>query len=392
MQYMSKGVGNNILPCTLDDLVKEKKPAGNQIGKKMQLFLERVNALLNCEDGGKIIIHVDDHGRTDVFHQKVHHRLAAMIPDNALYDAVYQEYYLDKNHLLFEVLYHPERPFSVLDFKTKIAVGKGLEAPTHAQMGELVKSIIKEPTDNVVRRPYEDKMKFEEGKEAMVHRKFKLPMNNTTTTVPLKEGTDVQAKAFDPSNSLRMDYCADKSKESISAYSKNANGGTIYIGIKEKKIMDPATHKEINTGKLLVHGNDLNLDGPRLTAKIKEIVMKTLRWIGVKRPTPDQVTVNERKAGKRDGKEVYVVEIRVEYYHGLCFYDLDGPLFFKGDFDAGRLKMTQLGVGDWLAKYEGATERLKYDSRSSRRESKRRHEASGSTQHSPAKRPRTGAT
>jgi hypothetical protein len=325
-----------------------------------------------------------------------------MIPDNSLYGSVYQEYYLDEHHLLFAVLYNKERPYSVLDFKTKIPVSKGLEAPTHGQMGELVRSIIKEPAE-AASKPYDDQTSFEEGQEVIVTRTFRK--FSTPTRVPLREGIDVQAKAFDESKPL-PEYCAEKSKESISAYTKNTHGGTIYLGIREEKINDR------DTGRLLAQGS--TLEGPRkerVEATINSIekeVRETLRWIGKKSPMQDQIRVKERKAGQRDGKDVFIVEIKVEYYHGLCFYDPEGPLLFKANFErGGKPDVKKLGLYDWLRKYEGAKENLTYDShfsnspsssrssnsgqlkvsQQSAGERKRRYDGSGST-HSSTKRGR----
>jgi hypothetical protein len=362
LHYLDNGAG--IFPCTLDDIA-ESRNHRMQKQKRMEaihLFLSWINALLNSTIGGKIIVHVKDCQLTEVFHQKVCDKLVSMIPDNSLFASVYQEEFLDEHHLLFTVSGHTQqRPYSVLDFRTKIAVCKGLETPTHGQMAAFVRMILREPAVTTP-ETFFDETNFKEGEEVILRRRFSPPNLGSATEVPLTEGTCVCAKAFCLGNRKSLpEYCAERSKHYISAFSKSVNGGTIYFGIKEKMIGN-------RQYKLVVQGDFLNgpmkEDVEKTIASIREEIRKSLRWIGMKRPSDDQITVRERRVGERDGKEVYVVEIKVKYYHGLCFYDLDGPLLFKGDFATGLLRVNKLGVYDWLGEYEGATEKLRYDSHS----------------------------
>ena len=332
---------------------------------KLQQFYKYVNSLLNGK-GGSVIIHVNNLNFLERFDQKVDKKLCDLISDGSMYHNVFKRFYFDNAHLVYEITPRPrKRPWSTLDFKTKTSVNKGKEAPTYEQMKvwlqELCGPVNKEDTD-------ECKIKFTLNEEVFIKKGNRLE--------PFQESMNMQAKSLPQAKKPKLDnYCWEhlKLKEYISAFTKVKSGGSVYFGVGEgKNITDawvPVTPQWIKLGfPPMGTGNqpwkvwaDQNVTTPTVYYVAKQENVKTketstgqfrtealpltkaereqfrrgilkmvkdeLKWFGTVEPqNPVEVSFCDVAKASTDH---CVIEVKVNYYHGLCFHDKEGPESYR---------------------------------------------------------------
>lgn len=181
-------------------------------------------------------------------------------------------------------------------------------------------------------------------------------------------------------------------REYISALSKLQGGGSVYLGLKEKKIdgvkqwqeaeeeeyrpilrvLDPEfkvwkngytycvtkeenvpVRNEVQTGEFICEGIPLNEDERRqLSENIKEKVEKEMLWLSRSRSSFPVKVLFIRVSSTEP--VYYVVQIKVEKYRGWSFYRKEGPLAYKLSSASPKIHSTNpnpvkaLSVEDWL--------------------------------------------
>ncbi|KAK7105918.1 uncharacterized protein [Littorina saxatilis] len=400
--YKKAGDGKLLLRYGLEDLVKKKgKKARNT---PIEEFTQIINSFLNGR-GGEIIIHANDHNHIDVFDQKIDEKLQALVPDDALYQEVYERYFIDKNHVEFRVIPRSaQKPHSTWDFRTKFSVNKGIVDPSHGHMlhlFDIISAAAHIPSVSLASRGTPC-FKYDE----------QVCITIGSVEKPLHENISTQFKAFGADckqENIKM-YCWDISKAYISAFSKIVGGGSVYIGVTEEsepdykwteisdssKIptdvgsfsVDPnggfklwkeeledqegnayivyhtakpehVPIKEKKTGKLIVKGVDLKAGTQEeIDAFIQGVktfvetnVKREMMWIGQKAPG-SRVTVSFHSVHGAPNNNHYVIEIKIDYYHGLCFRHPSGPLLFTTDMQNGEIKKIEVGAKAWKERYE----------------------------------------
>ncbi|XP_070202224.1 uncharacterized protein [Littorina saxatilis] len=329
------------------------------VAKPIDEFFHVINSFLNGS-GGSVIIHADQDIHIDLLDQKVDCKLLALIPDNALYQEVYERYLLDAQHVLYRVLPRVgSRPYSVWDFNTRFSVSKGTEPPTYGQMNDFVDHITgfrpKEGRDFSVNR---GPITLIKDQQVMVTRTLRHVGNGRSNnahnarpvaSIPLSENICTQAKAFDPKMKV-AEYCWEKSEPYISAFTKIQGGGSVYIGIQEEK-----TASGCATGKLITQGVCLTpKDQDEIRALFTENIDKELMWIGTREHQQDVVMVNFLPVidNGQPVASMYVVEVKINYYYGLCFYSQGGPKLYTTSQKNGIVNTgIVIPVEDWLKKF-----------------------------------------
>ncbi|XP_070201092.1 uncharacterized protein [Littorina saxatilis] len=320
------------LTGTSKDKTKGKAEIKDEEDEAKNEFFKIINSFLNAKEGS-VLIHSDGDRNIDLFDQKVDGRLVTLIPDNALYQDVYERSFLDDNHLYYRVKPRSgQRPLSILDFNTKFAVSKGLVDPTQGQMRDFMKHVIEE----------EEKSPsfFEAYRGTAVLEKDQPAMLNSVESgsKPFRENICTQAKAYDQTD--LKEFCWKKSKPYISAFSKIPGGGSVYIGIAEDKTGN------IATGKLIVKGVNANeFDEQEMQEELLRRVGMEMMHIG--RREPDNVIETEALPVLSDKSSV-VIQIKVNYYHGIYFTSLDGPKLFTAKWKHSGLEVANIDVNIWL--------------------------------------------
>ncbi|XP_070202237.1 uncharacterized protein [Littorina saxatilis] len=332
------------------------RPVGPNEANPIDKFYHVINSFLNGM-GGSVMIHADQDVNIDYLDKKVDSKLLKLIPDNALYQDVYERYLLDAKHVLYRVLPRvSSRPYSVFDFNTRFSVSKGTVPPTYGQMNDFVDDI----TWN--RPKGRDQFLMNRGHLTLIKGHHVMVTRNVgNATVPMSENICTQAKALSPPD---PEYCWRQSKPYISAFTKIRGGGSVYMGIREEK-----TAQGDPTGKLIADGVYLTLPNQE---KIKEFfrskIDNELMWLGTSKHKQNvveirflRVDVNDRQrvarcVAKRVAGPVagfYVVEVKINYYCGICFQSPSGPQLYTTSLTNGNVNTgIVIPVEVWLKRFQ----------------------------------------
>ncbi|KAK7106035.1 hypothetical protein V1264_017340 [Littorina saxatilis] len=299
-------------------------------------FFKVINSFLNAK-GGSLLIHTNGNTNVDRFDQMVKDKLVTMIPDDALFQDVYEQRFLDNDHLSFCVKPpRRQRPLSILDFNTKFAVSAGLADPTKGQMRHFMKRVIEEENESVsLLEANRDTLVLNEGKPAML-KGFQSQDNR-----PLRKNICTQTK-YDSKTEI-TEFCWTISKPYISAFSKLPGGGSVYIGMMEEKTSDRST------GGLIVKGIDASkIDQIKIQEELCKRFKTELMQIGRSKPDkPIEIEV----LPVRSDKSLVVIQIKVNYYHGVCFTSSTGPDLFQAKRKKEELLVERIDVGCWLEQF-----------------------------------------
>ncbi|KAK7094436.1 hypothetical protein V1264_005998 [Littorina saxatilis] len=379
------------LASRLDDLIAK----GSQ--KKVQEFYKYVNSFLN-EKGGTIVIHACNLNALEQFDQKVDKKLNELIPDGSLFQNKYERSYFDRNHLVYRIKPSDKnRPLSTLDFKTKVSSNKGNEPPSYTQMTFLIDSFCKndESSDD---SDSECEFVFKEGEEVFIRRE--------TWDEPFQENLRTQAKLV-PTSSMSdlVNYCWDKLKEYISSFTKIRQSCSIFFGVGEYKEIIPewvvsepdcveltplgkqdtwriwetpqrtggtqeqanqqlqvyfvskaAKTKELQTGKFkTVAVTSSKQTHCSFKDAIERKANEELKWVGQEEPRQLlQFAFHPLKDAQHP--DYCVLEITIGYYHGLCFYDKEGPELYRCEFQktgTNGASLMRIKYEEWVKSYNG---------------------------------------
>ncbi|XP_070175864.1 uncharacterized protein [Littorina saxatilis] len=375
------------LASRLDDLITK----GSQ--KKVQEFYKYVNGFLN-DKGGTIVIHARNLHALEKFDHKVDDKLNKLIPDGCLYQDKYERSYFDRNHLVYRIKpAAKDRPLSTLDFKTKVSINKGIELPSYTQMEFLIDRFC-EDDESSDDSDSECEFIFKEGEEVFIRRE--------TWEEPFQENLRTQAK-FVPTSSMSdlVNYCWNHLKEYISSFTKIRQSCSIIFGVGEDKEIIPewvvsepdcveltplgkqdswriwetpqrtgggtqqqanqayfvskvAKTKELQTGKFKTVAVALSEQKHcSLKDAIERKANEELKWVG--QTVPRQLLQFVfHPVEDAQHPDFCVLEIKIAYYHGLCFYDKEGPELYRCEFQksgTNSASLMRIKYEDWVKSY-----------------------------------------
>ena len=319
----------------------------------LQQFYKYVNSLLNGV-GGVVVMHSNNPNLLEPFDQKVDEKLSGLISDGSMYHDVFERSYFDNAHLVYRIKPRERpRPYSTLDFKTKTSANKGKLVPSYVQMSVWLKKLSAEPNDSS-ESANEGHMEFINGKEVFI-----IKDNERES---FQESTTIQAKSLTTKKHEHAEHCWEKMdlNEYISAFTKIRGGGSVYFGVAE----DYGITKKhrVKTVKFITKPIQMTEEERvRFFRGIRERVENKLKWVGAKGPCyPVQVFFHHVANAQADH---CVIEVKVNYYHGLCFHDKDGPESYriKGPGDPRtEPEIHRIPLDDWVKSFNvNAAEKMK---------------------------------
>ncbi|XP_070175702.1 uncharacterized protein [Littorina saxatilis] len=330
-----------------------------------------------------------------------------MISDFSFYTDIFSLSLKDTKHILYKVKPRSKcRPYSAFDFKTKTSLNKGKGETSSTQVAHVLAGERYSKKDTSKRRS-DVCIDLEYKKEAKICRK-----SGKGWSEPLHESATVQIKAIIPGsigNKSLEQYCWEDIKlgEYISAFAKIPEGGSVYIGLSEEskwdKKWDSAERlardvlevrrsqkkdwdvwkepnsknptvffvakksskvhkKEVKTGKIITEGIQINRnDRDKFCDSIYTRIQNNVTYVGASKPPDNPIEVCFHPIKDAPCCNTYVIQIKVEYYPGLCFYSSDGPELYKGTLHPRSALLTyeDVGIDDWLASFDLSIKGLK---------------------------------
>ncbi|KAK7473761.1 hypothetical protein BaRGS_00034984 [Batillaria attramentaria] len=310
----------NVLPSApmrnflfmMDKLRTKKEPHAREE------LLKVVSAMIN-DGGGVVFIHATDPHDLGELDKDIDDKLRKLIPDNNLFDQMFERHFhIDPHHISFRV-YPRERnsPLSTYSFNSPISLNKGTAEPTHAEMHKFLKAL----TDKSV-SPHEDD---DVGATVYIHVENKEVFGNNNKCI-FQEGSRTQAKDVDRRTSTMQkipENFFDKMMlgKYFSAFSKARAGGAVYLGIEEKK-------SRFWSRGFLFPTNEAR---ERVKGKVFTKIIDSMFWYGSPEPKSCievefcPVEADPQKMEQGDAGQLYVVEVKIRYYEGVAFSKASGP-------------------------------------------------------------------
>ena len=350
-----------------------------------------MNGLLNSS-GGAVVIHTPNPYVLELFDHKVDDKLSAMIPDGRLYHQVYERSLFNDTHLVYRVKSSSKkRPFSTVDFKTYSRQSKGKKAVTHPEMAMMISDVCQQ-AESPGSAGDDDTIILDNDQEVRLRKDY--------GEEPFQESVTREAKAVtegDPVGTL-IDSCWRHLALCVCYFTKIEGGGSVYFGVAEEKGTSPmwmeaaqnvvvltpsgregdwkiwedarqtrqtrnrvyyvakeSKHQKQKTGKFLTKPISLpQRDHEGFRRAILAKVNTDLKWVGKAKPQ-DPVQVHFHPVANAP-QDKCVIEIKVNYYHGLCFYSKTGPESFKCGFQRpGTISpppVEQIGFPDWIKHFK----------------------------------------
>ena len=342
-----------------------------------------------------MVIHTRNQYLLEQFDHKVDEKLSAMIPDGRLYHQVYERSFFGDTHLVYRVKPSSrKRPFSTVDFKTYSRQNKGRKAVTHPEMAMMISDVCQE-AESPGSAGADDTIIFNNGQEVRLRKDY--------GEEPFQESVTREAKAV--TEGALIDSCWRHLALCVCYFTKIEGGGSVYFGVAEEKETSPMwrearqsvveltpsgregdwkiwkdarqtrqtpnivyyvakepKHREQKTGKfltkpILLPQRDREGFRQAILAKVKT----DLKWVGAAEPQdPVQVLFHPVANAPQDQ---CVIEIKINYYHGLCFYSKTGPESFRYKFQkpgtTAPPPVKQIRFSDWINDFRpGAAEIL----------------------------------
>ena len=309
----------------------------------LQQFYMYVNSLLNGV-GGTVVIHSNNPNLLEPFDQKVDDTLTGLISDGSMYHNVFERSYFDNNHLVYRIKPSKRpRPYSTLDFKTKTSANKGIQVPSYVQISVWLKKVCAKLQDNS-ESANECHMEFKKGEEVFIIKDYGRES--------FQESTTIQAKYPMTDRRLAM-HCwkSMKLNEYISAFTKIRGGGSVYFGVSEKT--SRTLRHKVRSVKFIAEAIQLTeAERVQFHRGILERVVDELKWVGAEEPYDPVQVFFHHVTDPPDNN--YVTEVKVNYYHGLCFHDKEGPKSYRiqgpGD-PRTEPKIHRIPVLDWVKSF-----------------------------------------
>ncbi|KAK7482667.1 hypothetical protein BaRGS_00026076 [Batillaria attramentaria] len=323
----------------------------DRLEKCKEEFFKAMNALINGV-GGHVIVHANNVRFLGTFDQQVDKKLKELLHDSSYFHENFsRKLIIDQHHVLFKVKVRSgNRGLSTLKFNTTESLNAGRGDPTQRQMQRWIENIISEPSSDD-----EDDTDSDNGVDCPV---FERDVEVTSSGMPFLENLCIQAKDinFGPKNkgktdALRKGYDQGRIEkltkhfwdvfglpEYITAFSKIATGGSVYFGVEED-----TKHREFKCNGFRLTENDRR----EMKRSIERKVCDTMLWVGLS-PPKNPVIVKFPTVITREA-DWYVVEVKVNYYHGIAFHKERGP----DAYTCNRGQVEQIEVPKWISKYGG---------------------------------------
>ncbi|KAK7473768.1 hypothetical protein BaRGS_00034991 [Batillaria attramentaria] len=283
-------------------------------------LLKVVSAMIN-DGGGFFFIHATDPHDLGELDKDIDDKLRKLIPDNNLFDQMFERHFdADPHHIKFRV-YPRERnsPLSTYCFNSPISLNKGIEEPTHAEMLKFLNALTNESVSPPEKHPPKDR---EDVYEKHVENKEVLGNNNKYV---FQEDSRTQAKDVDRRKGERQEIPKDffdrmMLGKYISAFSK-ARAGAVKIGIGEKK-------SRFQSRGFLFPTNEVR---EWVKGEVFTKILDSMFWYGSPEPKSCievefcRVEADPQKMEQGDAGQLYVVEVKIRYYEGVAFSKASGP-------------------------------------------------------------------
>lgn len=201
--------------------------------KHLGTFFTMVNVLMN-QGGGVIYIH-SAQDLLGFWDDQVDEDLMNMVPDDTLFQQNFERHMLNDKHVAFRVKPRDSAGIvSTRDFKSKVSLNKGLVDPNHGQMRHLIRNFQstydKSMDDDSDRLSFDPKT-FNRGKKVSFHESLSMQAKVVDARKLEKAtGRDTASKL------LNYWWKELKLPKYIAAFSKQPNGGSFFLGLREEKI------------------------------------------------------------------------------------------------------------------------------------------------------------
>ncbi|XP_070177737.1 uncharacterized protein [Littorina saxatilis] len=302
-----------------------------------------MNALLN--DGkGIAVLHLQNPYKLADFDEQVDEVMDKMIPDSTLLKDNFTRHFFDNIHVIFSVVERDRSLISTLHLHTKVPWNWSIRDIRHDQMLNLVRQRASdEPSESCKTLQL---YQFDLGKE------FRIP----GTVGVFVESFGLQAKSVPKNNPNFPNPVVwisalegGRLAEYISAFTQLATGGSVFFGVAEEKV----PNSEDKTGKYVCEGVLLRGRNTKeaLRAAIENTVKQEMLWLSHLAPRKPITIIFHTINGNPD---LYIIEVFVPYFHGIAFYNKEGPQAYRTD----RTNQRELiPLERWTEKYRGTLSR-----------------------------------
>ncbi|KAK7474170.1 hypothetical protein BaRGS_00034578 [Batillaria attramentaria] len=325
--------------------------------KKPDDLLKALSAFMN-DGGGVVFIHATDPHDLGELDKAIDDKLRKLIPDNNLFDQMFERHFdADPHHIKFRV-YPRERnsPLSTYCFNSPISLNKGIEEPTHAEMLKFLKALTNKSVSPPEKNPPKDREDDDVGATVYgKHVENNEVLGNNNKYV-FQEDSRTQAKDVDRRKGERQEIPKDFFNKMmigkyISAFSKARAGGAVHLGIEEEK-----KNSRFRSRGFLFPTNEVR---ERVKDEVFTKILDSMFWYGLPEPKSCieiefcPVEADPQKMEQGDARQLYVVEVKISYYEGVAFSKACGPeaYTFSGPPGSSQISdnvLRQMTFDEWL--------------------------------------------
>ncbi|KAK7476153.1 hypothetical protein BaRGS_00032577 [Batillaria attramentaria] len=309
--------------------------------------MKSVAALLNTVGDGMVLLHTDPTEK-DALVQQYKDDFNKLTPPGCLFEDVFDIYpHRDGGHLVCHVANRPNYS-TVITFKfnTKVGTAAGADEITQSQMAKLINDLSDPnfiPTESASERDDTLGNRQEIG-GLKLNSEVVMSDGGPFTEHPSREAKDVQRKKLPENRNGQADFDVDfiqnkfEVRQCVSRMSKRRYGGSLFIGFEERKVGQ-------RRKKYFCRGfqNMTRKVCSMVLQEVEHCVCHLMLWVGRSDPK-DIVEVIFHRPQDADSDHL-VVEIKVKYYPGLCFYMEKGPEAYECDRNGN---INEIKLPDWL--------------------------------------------
>lgn len=353
---------NIFIVHTSRSVVKKK---GSKCEAKSEVLdqIKRRGAALRNSKGGSILVHLDGQGENDrcleYFDEFISKGLTALIEDGTLFVNVFKREWLSasedyKDRTDFVLLrVGKTKSISTVDFNTKVRNDIENENATTVNIVSLLSDKDSEKCFDAKLRDLPGDIKTFHESRHVEHKAF---MPNLAANQKLTSDEDSLLDYF---------WCNLKLKDNITSFSKIIGGGSLFIGIAEKK--DKSTHSKVlkgvgfdivDTGKygLKAFPNDvfeLDINRESFLAKLTHKINQntSILYASGRFATEIPSGLIKLKFHELPSPNRYILQVAVGYVEGIVFSDKKGPRTYvvKGSPNEKRI-CERMAVNDWISR------------------------------------------
>ncbi|KAK7475777.1 hypothetical protein BaRGS_00032998 [Batillaria attramentaria] len=297
----------------------QKKSNTTQGETPKEKFRKSVSTLLNTPGGGVVILHAQDVRSFHAFNIAIRDTVTKLIPDDSGYSDNF-ECSVSGAHFIFLVKPRSRRlGVSTLKSYIKSSEDAGFFTPTQTEMVARVKKLSEESRAS---SPSNLAASVELIKEEEVFIDG-TPFYESAS----KQAKDVERKALTEGKEFpQLKYWDGlKVRDCISGMSGVDTGGHLFLGVHQNP---GKVGRRTNTKTYLGFGF-IRMEEKKRTEIGRDLwdkICKTMLWVGLSSPEPVKLIF---RRPKNAGEDERVVEVQVPYYHGVCFYNKQGPKAYR---------------------------------------------------------------